>query len=237
MFLSVCPWACVPCMPKAHRVTWDASRWKNPAPVWASKSWQTCSFWGEGDKPKRPVWEKKRVSAWLNCCQSYIHLIVCSVGAFLLTSLSSLSEWFPNENVPRGLKSLWTCHANGMDAIMLLQWKRCRATSKLGPSEPFQPPARDSLFKNCFIRAVDSHKEHPISEALEVCQENEPGLSLAPSILHGKAAMSLQPLQPWTRSKAAFVPLFLSHVQKEACVHTSGSLCLLCSLDQNCLHA
>lgn len=113
-----------------------------------------------------------------------------------MTSLFSLSERFPNENVPRGLKSLWMCHANGLDTMMLLQWKRCRATSKLGPSEPFQPPARDSLFKSCFIRAADSHKEHPISEALEVCQENEPGLLWHPPFCTGRQPCSYNPCSP-----------------------------------------
>lgn len=131
-------------------------------------------------------------------CRSYIHLIVHSVGAFRLTSLSSLSERFPNKNVPRGLKSLWMCHASGLDTMTWSQWKRCGATSKLGLSEPLQPPAGDSLFKNCLFHwgsrlPINSTQSQRLWKS---ARKMRPGLSSAPSILHWKAAMSLQPLQP-----------------------------------------
>lgn len=59
----------------------------------------------------------KAVAVWLCLCQSYICLFVHSMGAFLLTFLLSfLSERFPNEDVPCGLK-LWTCHVDGLDTV------------------------------------------------------------------------------------------------------------------------
>lgn len=216
---------------------------KHPTPIWTSKGWWASYVWGEGDNSQSGLYEKEKGCCCCCCCLrvslSKLHPIVHSVGAFRLTSLSSLSERFPNKNVPRGLKSLWMCHASGLDTMTWSQWKRCRATSKLGLSEPLQPPARDSLFKNCLFHwgsrlPINSTQSQRLWKS---ARKMRPGLSSAPSILHWKAAMSLQLLQPWTRSKAAFVPLSLSHVQKEACVHTSCSLRLLCSLDQNCLHA
>lgn len=170
-------------------------------------------------------------------CRSYIRLSILWV----------LSDWhlsplFQNDFPTRMSLVVWShCGCvmpvgwipwrglSGKDAEQQANW----ASVNLCSHRP------GTLFKNCLFHwgsrlPINSTQSQRLWKS---ARKMRPGLSSAPSILHWKAAMSLQPLQPWTRSKAAFVPLSLSHVQKEACVHTSCSLRLLCSLDQNCLHA
>lgn len=171
MPVGACPWPCarVPCTPKAS-VTQNASKWETSCS--SQGSWGLMRLWllGRGSQElgswpwaKWPVQERTGAWAWKSCHSpvvslSKLHLSLCPfcgcspIDAFLL---SFLSERFPNEDVPRGVK-LWTCHVDGLDTTRWLWWKRYRATSKTGPREPLQPPASDSVQIVYFIRVAEA---------------------------------------------------------------------------------
>lgn len=199
------------------------------------------------------VWE--RVVSGQSCC-----CLVVSLSKLCL-SLCPFHGWFPvdisvlssqNDFPTRMSLVVWSCCGH----IVLMGWiplgdcngkdteqQAREASVNLRSHQPWM----DSASIVCFIRESRGFckRQTPMNITLsqrlwESARKIRPGLSLAPcflvpSILHWKAATSPLSLQPWTTSEAAFgPPACLMCRERPVCIPLA--LCLLSSLDQNCLH-